>query len=102
MKRPIETEYRSGAAYMRGLEAYCDYIEHPAQQNPVAWKWENKETGTSGVYLENPDQFFDLSVASIYEWTPLYKAPPEQRTWVEVEQVKLEGDRLIAKLKEGT
>jgi hypothetical protein len=49
--------------------------EQPAQQEPVAWKWENKETGKSGVYLENPDPFFDLSVASIYEWTHLYTSP---------------------------
>ena len=32
--------------------------------------------------------------------TPFNTTPPAQRTWVEVEQVKWEGDRLIAKLKE--
>jgi hypothetical protein len=34
---------------------------------------------------------------------PLYTTPPAaQRQWVEVEQIKWDGDKLIAKLKENT
>jgi len=34
------------------------------------------------------------------DFVPLYPAPPAQRQWVEVEQIKWEGNKLIAKLKE--
>ena len=55
--------------------------EQPAQQEPVA-------KDNSNYRLDQPGL------------DPLYTSPPAQRTWVEVEQVKWEGDRLIAKLKE--
>jgi hypothetical protein len=39
----------------------------------------------------------------LYEARALYTTPPAaQRQWVEVEQIKWDGDKLIAKLKENT
>ena len=32
MKRPIESDYTSQVAYTRALEAYCDSLAQPAQQ----------------------------------------------------------------------
>lgn len=34
MKRPKEHEYTSHVAYSRALEAYCDLLEQPAQDEP--------------------------------------------------------------------
>ena len=68
-------------------------IEQPAQQEPVAyWIPKAKQfciAGPSGRPFAKA-------------WEALYISPPAQRTWVEVEQVKWEGDKLIAKLKENT
>jgi hypothetical protein len=49
-------------------------------QEPVAWRWLNKETGKVGAYFEDPANFFDLEKQSNYEWTPLYTTPPNVAT----------------------
>lgn len=68
--------------------------EQPAQQEPVA-VWELFEDGWDSI--ADPEWMETLPIG-----TKLYTSPPAQRTWVEVEQVKWEGERLIAKLKENT
>jgi hypothetical protein len=74
-------------------ELGLDYETAPAQpapvQEPVAWvnHGENRITRATG---------WD-------GYGALYTTPPAaQRQWVEVEQIKWDGDKLIAKLKENT
>jgi len=69
-------------------EWYLSIYPQPAQQEPVAWYRDE-----NGIRMYYESKVWD-------DATPLYTSPPAQRTWVEVEQVKWEGDRLVAKLKE--
>ena len=96
-KRPIESDYISQVAYTRALEAYCDGLAEP-EQEPVAI--------TTGVYGGRFTYVTNKPHVILPDGMGLYAAPQRpsrsDMTWVEVEQVKWEGDKLLAKLKEHT
>jgi hypothetical protein len=61
------------------------------QHEPVAWTVSGKITDWSK----------DFSAYQTKHYTrPVYTPPAAQRQWVEVEQVKWDGEKFIAKLKE--
>ena len=66
-------------------------------QEPVAWTL--LLTGEHNGLVGKAGEKF-VGAPEYYERVDVYTSPPAQRTWVEVEQVKWEGDKLIAKLKE--
>ena len=70
-------------------------------QEPAAWMFPDdlKRFETSEAYAEA----YSIKMGSPTqgETVPLYTTPPAaQRQWVEVQQVKWDGEKLIAKLKE--
>ena len=69
------------------MEAVRAAVSQPSQQEPF------------GYFKAEPFGWTDCAETDEGA-IALYERPPAQRTWVEVEQVKWEGDKLIAKLKE--
>jgi len=68
-----------------------------AVQEPVAWMYEDM-MGLVGVRVQKEKPIVARPVTPLCLCTP----PAAQRQWVEVEQIKWDGDKLIAKLKENT
>jgi hypothetical protein len=84
----------------------CPKCKPAPVQEPVAWMYEVNGAHTVLDLFEPPDDAYDEGTLH-----PLYTAPPggrwsedcfttAQRQWVEVEQVKWDGEKFIAKLKE--
>jgi hypothetical protein len=78
MKRPLEQDYTSLAAYTRALEEYCDALAQP-EQEPVACIWE-KNDGYKSLEWDDLDAN-EIQEIGLKSYTPLYTHPP-QRTWV--------------------
>ena len=75
-------------------------MEPAPVQEPVAWGIIASNTGRICQVELDADEIEGHNPNHI---APLYTTPPAaQRQWVEVEQVKWEGEKLIAKLKENT
>jgi hypothetical protein len=77
------------------------YTTPPAQPAPV------QPVGTYGEIYESMQSLLrsglqsDQQIYAAMKDRPLYTTPPAaQRQWVEVEQVKWDGEKFIAKLKE--
>jgi hypothetical protein len=78
--------------------------EQPAQQEPVGSVHVDTLAMLPSIKpIDGGAKIYPVSKAK-YDaaYRLIYTSPPAQRTWVEVEQVKWEGDRLIAKFKENT
>jgi hypothetical protein len=89
----------------KAIAAIKQALAAPVQQSrsdvePVAWMYEDM-MGLVGVRVQKEKPIVARPVTPLYT-TPPYVATPlaAQRQWVEVEQIKWEGDKLIAKLKE--
>jgi len=78
MKRPLEQDYTSLAAYTRAIEEYCDALSW-VEQEPIAWRYRAATFWNRNVhwrYLETLE-----GTEGLQGLKPLYTAPP-QRTWV--------------------
>jgi hypothetical protein len=84
-------------------ELGLDYELAPVQE-PVGYLFQHEETGlTMVVDVQQVEWGFEKNNPRHQKIGPVYTTPPvAQRQWVEVEQIKWDGDKLIAKLKEST
>jgi hypothetical protein len=101
-----------GGMEIDSLGAYVkhwDVTTSPAQPDvPEGWNLEIVDTEFCDVRLTSPDgvawRFRDTDGSDHFVWkflTAMLTTPPAaQRQWVEVEQIKLDGDKLVAKHKE--
>ena len=65
-----------------------DASQPPAQQEPVAWRYDLKRGGSfEGVSTE----YSRVKLSIGENWTPLYTSPPAQRTWANLpdEEIKI-------------
>jgi hypothetical protein len=89
-----------------GTEVQPLYTTTHAQPAPV----QSAERGEPAAYLFTNVQSGDIEAScnpdhkegerEMWHREPLVRPPAAQRQWVEVEQIKWDGDKLIAKLKE--
>ena len=78
---------RDQAPKVEAMFAQRTWVEQPAQQEPVAWRYDLKRGGSfEGVSTE----YSRVKLSIGENWIPLYTSPPAQRTWVRLTDEEIE------------